>query len=247
MFDLKGKTAVITGSAQGIGKSIALRFAEAGADIVIGDVNVDAAKQTADEIAQKGVKTLALQLDVSQYDKVEAFMKETMDKFGRIDILVNNAGITRDKLIMKMTPEDWDLVIRINLTGSFNCTKAAVPFMSKARFGRIINIASIIGLMGNAGQANYSASKGGLISLTKTTAKEYASRNINVNAIAPGFIRTAMTEKLPEAARQAMLALIPKKEYGLPEDVANAALFLASELSNYITGQVIVVDGGMVM
>ncbi len=247
MIDLKNKVAIVTGGAQGIGKSIAMKLAEAGADIVIGDVNPEVGRQTAEEIKQKGVRAAFLPLDVSQYDKVEEFMNKTVEQFGKIDILVNNAGVTRDTLIMKMKPEDWEFVLKINLTGSFYCAKCALPVMAKARFGRVINIASIIGLMGNVGQANYSASKGGLIALTKTMAKEYASRNINVNAIAPGFIKTAMTDKLPEEVRNAMTALIPKKTYGLPDDVANAVLFFSSDLSSYVTGQVLVVDGGMVM
>jgi 3-oxoacyl-[acyl-carrier protein] reductase len=247
MIDLKKKVSVVTGGAQGIGKSIALRLAEAGSDIVIGDVNPEIGKQTAEEIKSKGVQSLFLPLDVSNYEKVEEFTNQTVEKFGKIDILVNNAGVTRDTLIMKMKPEDWDFVLKINLTGAFYCAKCILPFMAKARSGRIINIASIIGLMGNVGQANYSASKGGLIALTKTMAKEYASRNINVNAIAPGFIKTAMTDKLSEDVRNAMTAMIPKKSYGMPDDVANAVLFFASDLSSYVTGQVLVVDGGMVM
>lgn len=247
MIDLKNKVAVVTGGAQGIGKSIAVKLAEAGADIVIGDVNPEVGNQTAEEIRSKGVKALFLPLDVSNFEKVEEFTNKTVEQFGKIDILVNNAGVTRDTLIMKMKPEDWEFVLKINLTGSFYCAKCILPVMAKARTGRIINIASIIGLMGNVGQANYSASKGGLIALTKTMAKEYASRNINVNAIAPGFIKTAMTDKLPEEVRNAMTAMIPKKSYGMPDDVANAVLFFASDLSSYVTGQVLVVDGGMVM
>jgi len=246
-IDLKDKVAVVTGAARGIGKSIALRLAEAGANIVIGDVNLELAQETSEEIKKMGVNSLALKLDVSKFDLVQEFMKGVIEKFGKIDILVNNAGITKDTLMIKMTPEDWNLVLNINLTGAFYCTKAATSYMMKARTGRIVNIASIIGLIGNPGQANYSASKGGLISLTKTTAKEFAKRGINVNAIAPGFIKTAMTDALPEATRDAMLKVIPKGAYGLPEDVANAVLFLSSDLSSYITGQVLTVDGGMVM
>ncbi len=247
MVDLKNKVAIVTGGAQGIGKSIALKLAQAGADIVIGDVNPEVGGQTAAEIQALGVKAAFIPLDVSNFEKVEEFMNKTVVQFGKIDILVNNAGVTRDKLIMKMTPEDWDFVLKINLTGSFYCAKCVLPIMSKARTGRVINIASIIGLMGNVSQANYSASKGGLIALTKTMAKEYASRNINVNAIAPGFIKTAMTDKLSDEIKNAMIAQIPKKAYGMPDDVANAVLFFASDLSSYITGQVLVVDGGMVM
>jgi 3-oxoacyl-[acyl-carrier protein] reductase len=247
MPDLKGKTVIVTGGAQGIGKAIAMKLAGSGADIAVGDVVLESAQKTAEEIQKLGVNAHAFFLDVSQFDKVEEFVRQVMEKFGHIDVLVNNAGVTRDKLIMKMQPEDWDFVLRINLTGAFNCIKAVVPHMSKAKSGRIVNVASIIGLMGNAGQANYAASKGGLIALTKSVAKEYASRGINVNAVAPGFITTAMTEKIPEQLRNAMMALIPKKEYGTATDVANAVLFLSSELSSYITGQVVVVDGGMLM
>ena len=247
MVSLKGKVSVVTGGAQGIGKAIALRLAQAGSDVVIGDVNMQIAEQTAGEIKALGVKSAAFPLDVSQYDKVEKFFQDAIAQFGKVDVLVNNAGVTRDTLVLKMTPEDWDFVMKINLYGSFYCIKALIPYMMKARQGRIVNIASVIGLIGNAGQANYSASKGGLISLTKTVAKEYASRGVNVNAVAPGFIKTAMTDKLPEAARDQMISLIPKKEYGQPDDVADAVLFFASDLSRYITGQVLTVDGGMVM
>lgn len=247
MIDLKGKTAIITGGAQGIGRAIADKLASSGADIVIGDVNLEAAQASADEIAKTGVKTLALSLDVSNFEQVEKFTAEVVEKMGKIDILVNNAGITRDTLMLKMTPEDWDIVLKINLTGSFYCSKVVTRYMMKARSGAIVNVASIIGLMGNVGQANYGASKAGLIALTKTTAKEFASRGIRANAIAPGFIRTAMTDKIPEKIRDEMMKMIPLKQYGEPEDVANAVLFLASPMSGYITGQVVVVDGGMVM
>jgi len=246
MISLENKVAVVTGGGQGIGKSIALRLADVKCNVVIGDVNKDTMSQTVKELEAKGVKAWALHCDVSDASCAEKFINEAVEKAGKIDILVNNAGVTRDKLILKMTPEDWDFVIKINLSGAFYCIRAVLPYMIKARYGRIINIASIIGLIGNPGQANYSASKGGLISLTKTVAKEYASRNINCNAIAPGYIKTAMTDKLPEEVRNAMLNLIPKKEYGLPEDVADAVLFFASDLSRYITGQVLNVDGGMV-
>jgi 3-oxoacyl-[acyl-carrier protein] reductase len=247
MLSLKGKASVVTGGAQGIGKAIAVRLAQAGSDVVIGDVNMQVAEQTAAELQALGVRSAAFPLDVSQFDKVEKFFQEAVGRFGKVDVLVNNAGVTRDTLVLKMTPEDWDFVLKINLYGSFYCIKAVIPYMTKARQGRIVNIASIIGLIGNAGQANYSASKGGLIALTKTVAKEYASRGVNVNAVAPGFIKTAMTDKLPEAVRNQMISLIPKKDYGQPDDVADSVLFLASDLSRYITGQVIVVDGGMVM
>jgi 3-oxoacyl-[acyl-carrier protein] reductase len=246
MISLKDKVSVVTGGAQGIGRAIALRLAQAGSHVVVGDLNPDAMQSTVKELEALGVKAWGLKCDVADAVQAESFVAESLAKAGRIDVFVNNAGVTRDKLVIKMTPEDWDFVIKINLSGAFYCTRAVVPIMAKARAGRIVNIASVIGLIGNAGQANYSASKGGLISLTKTIAKEYASRGINCNAVAPGYIKTAMTDKLPDEVRQAMLAFIPKKDYGLPEDVADAVLFLASDMSRYITGQVLNVDGGMV-
>lgn len=245
---IKDKVALVTGSARGIGRAIAEKIAEEGAKIVISDVNEEQAKATADEIAKAyGVETLALAHDVSSMESSESVIGAIIEKFSQIDILVNNAGITRDTLMLRMKEDDWDLVIKINLTGVFNCTKAAIKHMMKARSGSIVNIASVVGLMGNAGQANYSASKGGVIALTKTTAKEMATRGITVNAIAPGFINTAMTEKLSEDATQKMLSAIPMGRYGEVDDVANAVLFLASNRARYITGQVLTVDGGMVM
>jgi 3-oxoacyl-[acyl-carrier protein] reductase len=245
---VKDKVAIVTGSARGIGRAIAEKLAAAGANIAITDVNEAMAEATAAEIASKyGVKTVFYKHDVSSFESTQAVFGATVKDFGKLDILVNNAGITRDTLIMRMKEEDWDLVIKINLTGVFNCTKAAIPLMLKARSGRIVNIASVVGLMGNAGQANYSASKGGVIALTKTTAKEVASRGICVNAIAPGFINTDMTKTLPKEVTDKFLSVIPFGKYGEPEDVANAALFLCSNLSGYITGQVLTVDGGMVM
>jgi 3-oxoacyl-[acyl-carrier protein] reductase len=244
---LKDKIALITGGARGIGKSIALVFAKEGADIVIADVNIEEAGKTCLEIEQLGRKTLALEMDVTNYKKVEEAVNKILDKFTKVDILVNNAGITKDNLLLRMSESEWDAVINVNLKGSFNCIKAVARQMIKQRQGRIINIASIIGIMGNAGQANYSASKAGIIALTKTAAKELASRNIGVNAIAPGFIETEMTARLPEDIRQKMKEAIPLNKFGKPEDVATACLFLASEESSYITGQTIVVDGGLVM
>ena len=194
-----------------------------------------------------GVSTFSSRCDVSKSSDVEQLFKSSLQKFSRIDILINNAGITKDGLVMRMKEEDWDLVLDINLKGSFLMTREAVKIMMKQKYGRIINIASIVGLMGNAGQANYTASKGGLIALTKTTAREVASRNINVNAIAPGFIDTAMTRALPENVKTAMLNMIPLQKFGNAEDIAGAALFLASDLSTYITGQVLSVNGGMLM
>jgi len=244
---LKEKIALVTGGARGIGRAIAIAFAREGANIVIGDVNLIDAEKTCLEIEGLGVKTLALQLDVTDYVKVEEGVNKILDKFGKVDILVNNAGITKDNLLLRMHQAEWDAVLGVNLKGSFNCLKAVSRPMIKARSGKIVNIASIVGIIGNPGQANYSASKGGLIALTKTAAKELASRNINVNAVAPGFIQTEMTAKLSDEVKEKMKAVIPFDKFGLPEDVAQACLFLASEDSSYITGQTIVVDGGMVM
>ncbi len=244
---LKGKVALVTGSAQGIGKEIALVFAREGADVIISDINLEKAAKTSAEVEALGRKSLALELDVTAYNKVEEGLNKILDKFGKVDILVNNAGITKDGLLLRMSEADWDTVIDVNLKGTFNCTKAVSRVMIKQHSGRIINIASIIGIIGNPGQANYSASKAGIIALTKTTARELSSRNINVNAVAPGYIQTEMTARLPEDLKQKMLALIPLNKLGSPADVAKVCLFLASEDSGYITGQTIVVDGGMVM
>ena len=244
---LNGKTALVTGAAQGIGRDIALALAADGADIAICDVNLEAAQKTAADIEAKGRKALALKTNVASSDDVNAMVEQTIQKFGRIDILVNNAGITRDGLILRMKDEDWDLVLSINLKGAFLCTKAALKHMTKQRSGTIINIASIVGAMGNAGQANYVASKAGLIGLTKTIAREYANRNVTANAVAPGFIDTAMTQALTENVRQELAKQIPLGRLGSSEDVANAVRFLASPSAAYITGQVIHVNGGMYM
>jgi 3-oxoacyl-[acyl-carrier protein] reductase len=244
---LKGKVALVTGAARGIGKAIACALAKAGADVVIWDLNIEEAEKACVDVEKGEVKALAQTVDVTDYGKVEEALNKILDKFKRLDILVNNAGITKDNLLLRMSESDWDAVINVNLKGTFNCTKAASKIMVKQRSGRIINIASIIGIIGNSGQANYSASKAGIIALTKTTAKELASRNINVNAVAPGFIQTEMTAKLPEEVKTRMLAAIPLQRFGSPADVANACLFLAGEESSYITGQTIVIDGGMVM
>lgn len=245
---LKDKVAIITGGAQGIGFSIASLYASEGAKIAICDVQEEACQKAASELEQKyKVQTLAAKVDVTQFPTCEEMAKKTLDKFGRIDILVNNAGITKDNLLMRMTDQEWDAVLAVNLKGAFNCTKAVVRPMMKQQSGRVINICSIVGLMGNAGQANYSASKGGLIAMTKTCAREFASRNVLVNAIAPGFIRTRMTDALSDEQKQKLSALIPLTRLGEPEDVARAALFLASEDSSYITGHVLSVNGGMYM
>ena len=245
---LKDQVAVVTGGAQGIGQAVAEAFAIEGAKIVVSDINAELAQKTADEIAAKhGVETLAIAGDVSSTADCDKLMDAAVSKFSRIDILVNNAGITRDNLILRMSEKEWDTVINVNLKGVFNCTKAASRTMLRQRSGRIVNIASVVGQMGNAGQANYSASKGGVIALTKTCAREFASRNINVNAIAPGFIRTAMTEKLNDEAKKKLAEMIPLTRLGEAEDIAKAALFLCSGDASYITGQVLAVNGGMYM
>ncbi|OGX40591.1 MAG: 3-oxoacyl-[acyl-carrier-protein] reductase [Omnitrophica WOR_2 bacterium RIFCSPLOWO2_01_FULL_41_12] len=244
---LKDKVAIITGGARGIGRAIALLFAQEGADIVVGDVNMQEAEKTCLEIRSLGRQALSMEMDVADYAKIEGALNKILDKLGKVDILVNNAGITKDNLLLRMSEAEWDAVLDVNLKGAFNCLKAVSRPMIKQRAGRIINIASIIGIIGNAGQANYSASKAGIIALTKTAAKELASRNINVNAVAPGFIQTEMTAKLPEDIQQKMKEMIPLGKFGSPEDVAKVCLFLASEEASYITGQTIVVDGGMVM
>jgi len=244
---LKDKVALITGGARGIGQAIALGFAKEGADVVVADVNLEAAQKTASEIELLGRKALALEMDVTSYEKVEEGINKILDKMGKVDILVNNAGITKDNLLLRMSQAEWDAVINVNLKGTFNCIKAVSRPMVKQRSGRIISIASIIGLMGNPGQANYAASKAGIIALTKTVAKELASRNINANAVAPGFIQTEMTAKLPEDIKKRMLEAIPLAKLGTPADVANLCVFLASDESSYITGQTITIDGGMVM
>jgi 3-oxoacyl-[acyl-carrier protein] reductase len=246
-MSLNGKIALVTGAAQGIGRDIALGLAADGADVAICDVNLEAAQKTAADIEAKGRKSLALKANVASSAEVTAMIEQVVEKFGRIDILVNNAGITRDGLILRMKDEDWDLVLSINLKGAFLCTKSALKYMSKQRSGTIINIASIVGAMGNAGQANYVASKAGLIGLTKTIAREYANRNVTANAVAPGFIDTAMTQALTEQVRTDLAKQIPLGRLGSSEDVANAVRFLASPSAAYITGQVIHVNGGMYM
>jgi len=239
--------ALITGAAQGIGKSVALLLARNGADIVVSDINLEKAEETAKEIESIGSKAMAIKVDVANLKDVERMVGSILEKFGKIDILINNAGITRDKLILRMTEEDWDAVLNVNLKGTFNCTKTVVRHMAKQRSGKIVSIASVVGEMGNAGQVNYSASKAGVIGLTKTIAREFAQRRINVNAIAPGYIETPMTEVLPEKVKEELKRLIPMERLGKPEDVAEAVLFLVSEESNYITGQVLNVNGGIYM
>ena len=244
---LTGKVALVTGAAQGIGKAVALLLARHGADIVVSDINLEKAEETVREIESIGSKAMAIKVNVASLSDVERMVEAILEKFGKIDILVNNAGITRDKLILRMTEEDWDAVLDVNLKGTFNCTKAVVRHMAKQRSGKIVSIASVVGEMGNAGQVNYSASKAGVIGLTKTIAREFAQRGINVNAIAPGYIETPMTEVLPDKVKEELKRLIPMERLGKPEDVAEAVLFLVSEQSNYITGQVLKVNGGIYM
>ncbi len=243
----EGKLALITGAARGIGKSIAIRFAQAGADVVICDMDSVGIEETVKELSAYKIKADGYLNDVTNLNQTVEMINKILDKSKKIDILVNNAGITRDNLILRMTEDDWDKVIAVNLKGAFNCIKAASRHLLKQKSGKIINIASIIGIMGNAGQANYAASKAGIIGLTKAVAREFGSRNINVNAIAPGFIETAMTAKLPPEIRQKMMDQIPLTRFGKPEDVANLCLFLASDDSSYMTGQAFIIDGGMVM
>lgn len=244
---LDSKVAIVTGGARGIGAKIAERFAEQGARVAVVDIDQSAAEEEAKSLGQKGADAAAYGVDVSNTDAVKDLVTEVVKRFGRVDILVNNAGITRDGLLLTMTERDWDAVIAVNLKSIFNFTKAIARPMIKQKGGSIINISSVVGLFGNAGQINYSASKAGVIGATKSAAKELASRNIRVNAIAPGYIQTAMTDKLDEKSRTFLLDLIPAKTLGQPSDVANAALFLASEWASYITGEVLRVDGGMAM
>lgn len=247
MTNLTGKIALVTGAARGIGRSIAEELAAAGADVAVCDLQEDWLKDTVAAIGAKGRKSLACAVDVKDPANVNECVNKVVQAFGRIDIMVNNAGITKDGLLVRMSDEDWDAVINVNLKGTFLFTRAVARPMMKQRTGAIVNIASIIGLIGNAGQCNYSASKAGVIALTKSTAKELAGRNIRVNAVAPGFIESKMTEVLPEDVKKKMLEAIPLQRFGLPADVAKAVVFLAGDESAYITGQVINVSGGMVM
>lgn len=245
MSTLKSKRAIVTGSAAGIGKAISSRLARAGANVAVCDVNLEGASALAGELNGLGVKAMAYKFDVSNSSEVQGAVDQIVQDLGGVDILVNNAGITRDTLLMRMSEEDFDRVLQVNLKGAFNMIKACLRPMLKERWGRIINIASVIGQMGNPGQANYAAAKGGLIALTKSTAKEVGSRNVTANAIAPGFIATAMTDALPEEVKAAYMKMIPLGHFGTPEDVAELVSFLASDAAAYITGQVIRVDGGM--
>lgn len=247
MSKLKGKKVIVTGAGSGIGKAIAKRFAEEDSLIAVCDINLEAVNLVAKEIEIIGAKALPFKVDVSSFSEVSETVKKIAEALGGIEILVNNAGITKDTLLLRMSEDDFDKVIAVNLKGTFNFTKACAKYMIKEEWGRIINISSVVGEMGNAGQANYAAAKAGIIGFTKSVAKELALRNITVNAIAPGFIKTPMTENLPENIKESYRRLIPLAREGTPEDVANLCLFLASDEASYITGQVIRVDGGMLM
>ncbi len=243
----KDKVAIVTGASRGIGKSISLALAACGAKIVAVDIDLAATEAMVAELKANGTEAIAVQGNVTVTADAEKMVQAGVDAFGRVDILVNNAGITRDALLLRMKDEDWDAVLTVNLKGAFLCTRAAAKVMSKQRYGRIINIASVVGQMGNAGQANYCASKAGLMGLTRSNARELARRNVTVNAVAPGFIATDMTEALPEKTRQELAAQIPLERLGSADDIANAVVFLAQEKSGYITGQVLAVNGGMYM
>ncbi|MDP6985373.1 MAG: 3-oxoacyl-ACP reductase FabG [Candidatus Latescibacteria bacterium] len=248
MAELSGKIAIVTGGSRGIGRAIALRLAASGADVAVCARNAEAAAETATLVAQVGARSLARSVDVTDAEQVGDLVKEVSDQLGGPDILVNNAGITRDNLLMRMKEEDWDAVLETNLKGAFTCSKAVARPMMKARSGRIISISSVVGIVGNAGQANYAASKAGLIGFSKSLARELAARNITVNVVAPGFVPdTGMTGDLTEAAVEGMMANVPLSRPGTPEEVADAVEFLASDRSAYVTGQVLAVDGGMTM
>jgi 3-oxoacyl-[acyl-carrier protein] reductase len=247
MGALEGKTALVTGAARGIGQAIARKLAVEGCDVALCDLKAEWLTETVGLIEAAGRKAKCFEADVSNAAAVEAVVSGVVEAFGKVDILVNNAGITKDTLMVRMSEQDWDAVLSVNLKGTFLFTKAVARPMMKQRSGAIVNVASIIGLIGNAGQCNYAASKAGVISLTKSAAKELAARNVRVNAVAPGFIQTRMTDVLPEEVRKKMLDLIPMSRFGRPEDVANVVLFLASDAAAYVTGQVLPVCGGMVM
>jgi 3-oxoacyl-[acyl-carrier protein] reductase len=246
-MSLSGKVALVTGASRGIGRAVALKLAGEGADLVVTATSLERAQKTADEITRMGRKALAVGVNVAVAAEVEAVFAKVIESFGKLDILVNNAGITRDGLLMRMKDDDWNAVLDVNLTGTFTCTREAVKIMAKAKCGSIINISSVVGEMGNAGQANYCASKAGVIGLTKAAAREYAKRNIRVNAITPGFIETDMTEVLSPAVKEDLLKQIPVGRFGKPDDIANAVYFLVSDMGNYITGHVLAVNGGMHM
>ena len=242
-----GKVAIVTGASRGIGKSIALALAAKGAMIVAVGTNQEALDSVVADITSQGGTAMAVTANIASPDDCDRLIQTAQEQYGSVDILVNNAGVTRDALLIKMKDDDWDTVIDTNMKGAFMTTRAVWKLMSKQRSGRIINITSVVGQMGNAGQANYCASKGGLIAMTKSNAREMAKRNVTVNAVAPGFITTAMTENLPEKIKESLSAQIPMERFGTPEDIANAVVFLASETSGYITGQILAVNGGMYM
>lgn len=246
-MSLQGKTAIVTGAAQGIGRAIAECLAQAGADIAVADLDPGRSVETVAYIEKLGRKALNIKVNVADANGTKAMAEQVLKAWGKVDILVNNAGITRDGLLLRMKEEDWNLVLQINLNGTFNCTKAVLQPMTKQRYGRIVNIASIVGVIGNAGQANYSASKAAVIGFTKTVGREYASRNVTVNAVAPGFIDTAMTHGLPAEVKDTLLKQIPLGRLGTPADIAAAVRFLVSEDAAYITGHVLHVNGGMLM
>ena len=247
-MNLDGKIAVITGGSRGIGKAIAMKLARLGANIVVNYTSsANQAEEVVESIKNMGREAIAIKANVANFEEVQNFIAQAEEKFGKIDILINNAGVTKDKLLIKMNEDDWDKVIEVNLKGTYNCTKAVSRKMMKQRSGKIVNVASVVGINGNAGQSNYAASKAGIIGFTKSIAKELGVRGINVNAVAPGFIQTNMTDVLSDEVKDQIMSQIPMKKLGTPEDVANTIAFLCSDEAKYITGQVINIDGGMVM
>jgi 3-oxoacyl-[acyl-carrier protein] reductase len=247
MSSLTGKVAIVTGAGQGIGRAISETLARHGADIVVADMDPGRAEETAAAVTQLGRRALTVKVNVANWDEVKGMADRVVQEWSKVDILVNNAGITRDGLLLRMREEDWNLVLQVNLTGTFYCTKAVLMPMTKQRYGRIVNIASIVGVMGNVGQANYAASKGAVIGFTKTAAREYASRNVTVNAVAPGFIDTPMTQGLSAEVKDQLQKQIPLGRLGQPVDIAEAVRFLVSDEAGYVTGQVLHVNGGMLM
>jgi len=246
-MSLKGKVAVVTGASQGIGEAIAWDLSEHGAEVIVIDVQKEKAEEVVSRIKKNKGKAASYIIDVSKTDQVDNVLERIIGQHGKIDFLVNNAGVTRDALLMRMKEKDWDTVIAVNLKGVYNFSKAVIRSMARNRFGRIVNISSVVGLMGNAGQSNYAASKAGVVGFTKSLAREVAARNVTVNAVAPGYIATSMTESLPESVKKDFISIIPMKRFGKPEEVAQAVRFLLSEEAAYITGQVISVNGGMLM